>query len=142
MLFPSLVNDKAHCAHPNFILSGHACAKPMQCGLGVSTFPWGGTVDAREKESPFTVHDPLYLECDGDSRLDPIPHSGCTRSIGSKPREVSDITEREIRGLGRTKGSLGLPPWKVAVSFPWRNRSTGPPPYISDISHHADTSRP
>ncbi|PKI49594.1 hypothetical protein CRG98_030017 [Punica granatum] len=41
------------CAHPYFISSGHACAKPMQRHLGVSTFP--GT---REKQSPLTVYDP------------------------------------------------------------------------------------
>ncbi|PKI39698.1 hypothetical protein CRG98_039911 [Punica granatum] len=39
------------------ISSGHTCAKPMQRGLGVSTFP-GTQTDAREKESPLTVYDP------------------------------------------------------------------------------------
>ncbi|PKI65189.1 hypothetical protein CRG98_014419 [Punica granatum] len=33
------------CAHPNLISSGHACAKPMQHGSGVSTFP--GTRNGR-----------------------------------------------------------------------------------------------
>ncbi|PKI66971.1 hypothetical protein CRG98_012636 [Punica granatum] len=36
---------------------GHACAKPMQRGLGVSTFPWRRTADAHEKESSLTVYD-------------------------------------------------------------------------------------
>ncbi|PKI49289.1 hypothetical protein CRG98_030332 [Punica granatum] len=40
------------------ISSGHACAKPTQRGLGVSTFPWGCATDTREKESPLTVYDP------------------------------------------------------------------------------------
>ncbi|OWM65114.1 hypothetical protein CDL15_Pgr027184 [Punica granatum] len=47
-----------HCAHPNLISSGHACTKPMQRRLGVSTFPWGCATDTREKESPLTVYDP------------------------------------------------------------------------------------
>ncbi|PKI37780.1 hypothetical protein CRG98_041830 [Punica granatum] len=46
------------CAHPNLISSGHACAKPIQRGLGVPTFPWGCATDTREKESPLTVYDP------------------------------------------------------------------------------------
>ncbi|PKH94103.1 hypothetical protein CRG98_049760, partial [Punica granatum] len=45
----------SHCAHPNFISSGLACAKLMQRGLGVSTFPWGCATDAREKESPLSI---------------------------------------------------------------------------------------
>ncbi|PKI61302.1 hypothetical protein CRG98_018293 [Punica granatum] len=35
----------------------------MQCGLGVSTFPWGRATHACEKESPLTVYDP---EVEGD----------------------------------------------------------------------------
>ncbi|PKI51803.1 hypothetical protein CRG98_027803 [Punica granatum] len=49
------------CAHPNFISSGYGCAKPMERGLGVSTFPWGRMADARENESPLTVYDPHLL---------------------------------------------------------------------------------
>ncbi|PKI39689.1 hypothetical protein CRG98_039922 [Punica granatum] len=37
--------ESPSCAHPNFISSGHTCSKPMQRGLGVSTFP--GTRDGR-----------------------------------------------------------------------------------------------
>ncbi|PKI65802.1 hypothetical protein CRG98_013807 [Punica granatum] len=37
------LTEHATCAHPNLISSGHACGKPMQCSLGVSTFP--GTRD-------------------------------------------------------------------------------------------------
>ncbi|PKI61056.1 hypothetical protein CRG98_018551 [Punica granatum] len=29
-----------------------------------------------------------YLECDGDSRLDPIPHSGCTYSVNQEALDL------------------------------------------------------
>ncbi|PKI45251.1 hypothetical protein CRG98_034356 [Punica granatum] len=42
---PPIIRMHAGCAHPNLISSGHTCTKPVQCGLGVSTFP--GTRDER-----------------------------------------------------------------------------------------------
>ncbi|OWM63471.1 hypothetical protein CDL15_Pgr010119 [Punica granatum] len=57
VVVPAFVGNQS-LSHPNFISSGHACARLSKRGLGVSTFPWGCATDTREKESPLTVYDP------------------------------------------------------------------------------------
>ncbi|PKI42560.1 hypothetical protein CRG98_037048, partial [Punica granatum] len=55
------------CAHPNLISSGHACAMPMQRGLGVSTFPWTRerTRVRRSRHLLFTTRRPRAVESPG-----------------------------------------------------------------------------
>ncbi|PKI46857.1 hypothetical protein CRG98_032753 [Punica granatum] len=88
--------ESPSCAHPNFISSGHACAMPMQRGLGVSTFP--GTRDGRTSRGSGPINPTVFERTD---RFSLYPMDRSSSRVISKP--VSRAQSKSAFHIGRIR---------------------------------------